>query len=46
VADWGGGMSVSCGLWIQLQLFTNADGGWLHSAMWYHYSSMQSAAIY
>jgi len=34
VSNWGGGMSASCKLWVQL--FVNVGNGWLHSALWYH----------
>jgi len=34
VADWGGGMSASCRLWVQL--FADAGNGWPHSALRYH----------
>jgi len=49
VTDWGGGMSASCKL--RIQLFVNAGNGWPHSAMRYqllipiscHFRDCQSA---
>ena len=34
LADWGGGMSASCRL--RVQLFADAGNGWPHSALRYH----------
>jgi len=35
MADWGGGMSACCKPWVQL--FTDMDNGWPHSAPRYHW---------